>query len=471
MSTKTQVSAPASANGAQASQYEVQANRFVQTYRHAFDAIRTDPQLKGSKLASVLKPLYRSYLDAEEAYAKEARSLKGRAGFVELQNAHDQIIELALELFPRAEDVRASGQVQSLSNKGGNCSFNALLQMLFSSPTLIEALIQVPELTELRKIYLQYTGILKGPIDTQALREELHELNPEISLNVAHWEDAHEVLATMLRYIPGEVAEGIFPRTQLLRTYHPNPTAQDNDVAHASQFIQDAQGTYTLKTEDPDPFLSLHPTPGADGTASFDDVLGNALNTDARGDNPVGFLHAGDNAHRHFHQPLRSMRSYATTPDQLILNTARFRGGRDDTPMQMPRVLTLPEGSVRDDSDRRLLLRSFVVYKPGHYVTYVRKGQYWYYCSDSTTRRVTLADVDKALCYTKGGGSYLHYYERASAEAFNAEPAMTNNVIESARQEREREKLKKQPAKPASTKTEPSNNSAAAKQKKRLCSV
>jgi hypothetical protein len=343
-----------------------------------------------------------------------------------------------------------SERVHGLGNAAGNCSMNALLQMLFAAPPLLEALMHVPELRELRRAYLQHTGVLKGSINSQALRAELHALNPRIDLHAGRWEDAHEVFSVMSSLVPQAVARTSFPAMRELREFEPEALYSADfhgDARQRSVLIEDAEHEhpYTLTDLPPQPFLFVDPIARERAPeANFNEQFHAAFDADESGndiEDLPGYLHVGDNTHLHYHKQIRSTRTYETTPDYLVVVARRYRYSaaaqmmiRNDTPMQMPRVLQLPEGSTRDGSDGRLLLRSFVVYKPGHYVAYVRKetarGSQWYYCSDTTTRPVTLREVDKALYQTIRGGSYLHYYEKADDRVLDAEPAMNVNQPE-----------------------------------------
>ncbi len=312
----------------------------------------------------------------------------------------------------------------------------------------------------MRKACRQYFGKERGAPSSQSIREMLHREFPARIAKHQVYQDASEILSLMLERVPAGISQAAFPLLQETRQFAPTGVTKAIGAQQPDQRTLLGDDGATV-TENYDPLIRIEirrptdprdPTgraPLAGSVVDFDQMLPLAYSAPGGED---GWFLGDDPSLLYEHSMVQTSRQYMTMPTHLLMTSNRFQFDRNvgdttvvDTPMQMGRVLTLPADSLPDAfaGDPRLVLRSFVVFQPGHYVSYVKMGNQWYCCDDSTVTPKTVAEVDNVLYHYRGGGSYVHYYEQGNADA---EPAMTvrhNVELENAQTTEQLETLQK----------------------------
>ncbi|MBS3905049.1 MAG: hypothetical protein KGZ39_06965 [Simkania sp.] len=323
-------------------------------------------------------------------------------------------------------------KLRGLVNGGkNNCAFNALLQMIFHAPSLLEALLTVPEFKELKTIHDQYFKQQPGRPNTQKIREMLHRIFGDLIAEHNRFEDASEALYLMLSKVTPVVGKRLFPCFREILQYE--PTGQTRRLEHSAargySLLGAQRSTASALLSDPLIRFDVRaPIDPRDRTgrvhlseANFSEMCSEAFHAQGDLGEPVWYL-GEDSTLLYEHRPIARLHKFQQMPTSLLVSLRRFTHNGVNveivsTPMQMPRVLTLPAETVPSDiEDRRLVLRSFVVYQPGHYVCYVKQDHKWYCLDDSSIDEVSIEQIDEALYHYPGGGSYLHYYERGDAD-------------------------------------------------------
>ncbi len=381
-----------------------------------------------------LEKLGSQFAKIQKSYARLAKSLTSRTEELQkLNEQHAKVQKLFFGIFaPRPEVTgRSSEKVHGLTNGGNNCAFNSLLQMITHAGALREALVTVPEFSALRKACAQYYGIKPSAVDSRQIRLMLANLFNGTFSSGSRFEDASEALNCMMSRVSTPILADRFAKTRVVRTYVPTGNSRAISTTIGRSAIE-ANTTTSRPELTPtifvDPIASIDPRDRSGRIklreADFQERLGKAFNSTEGGDN--AYFLGTDPALEYEYRETRVRTVFDTMPNQLILTSRRYRGpnNANDTPMQMPRVLELPQDALANAEgvDRRLVLTSFVVFLPGHYISYVKEGNQWYCLDDSTATPVTTAAVDKVLYKYPSGGSYIHFYERGDADA---EPPIT----------------------------------------------
>ncbi len=403
-----------------------------------------------------LQKLYAKFTTIQKTYEALAKELVSRTEELQvLDQQHHKVQKVFFKLFAPAPELpdHSFKKVHGLKNGGANCAFNSLLQMITHSEALREALISVPAFDALRKACAQYYGIKPGTVDSRQIRLMLARLfnSPTDTSETTRrfglgprFEDASEALNCMLGKVTPTMLEGRFAKTRVIRTYEPTGNSRALSLTIGRSAISQTNSTTSQLEFTPD--IHIDPIPAFDPRDRSRRIKLREANFQERFDKVFDSPDGGDTAYflgadptlEYEYRETRYRTVFDTMPHQLILTTRRYLGANraNDTPMQMPRVLELPENALAnpEDIDRRLVLTSFIVYQPGHYISYVKDGNQWYYINDSRTIAASTAEVDKVLYSCPSGGSYIHFYERGDADA---EPAMTPRPIGPSQEEEE----------------------------------
>lgn len=362
------------------------------------------------------------------AYQKTGKQLKGRVAALEKikkEQAKAQKIFVAL-FYPRTGRLVTS-KVQGIPNYGNDCAFNALLQIIFHVPFLRKTLLAIPEFTALRKAASLYFSGRGDEIDSHKMRQMLHSTFGDLIDPDAGFQDASEALELMLNKVSPNIAAAKFPLIQTIQTYE--PTGKVKQIkGSVDRSRLDMNNSITTRARNQSIHIDAFPTRGSSDRkgkikskeADFDAMFGAALDVQGHRTGENGYFLGADLHLLYQYRPIRNKIVFDEMPHHLIITTRRFKadGNVNDTAMQMPRVLSIPqEALAHPTEDRRLVLKSFLVYRPGHYVAYVRRDNQWYLCDDDKIEPVTIQQVDKVLHHYAGGGSYVHFYEQGNADA------------------------------------------------------
>jgi ubiquitin C-terminal hydrolase len=266
----------------------------------------------------------------------------------------------------------ATGQPVGLDNSGNNCWVNSGLQLLVNSPAFHRRMRQIPEFAQFLDAYIAAEGNYQkvaGNIDTQAIRQFLsRETSGTISAE-AHQEDA----------------------AQLFEYLFQGPNA-------LYQFDQQINGG--IANQRREPLIQIGLDPGSNFQGLFDNFF------DYRTD--IG-------------QHIQLF--FPRAPDDLLIQAKRFyqridpvtgvlQQGKINDPIEMTERLTLPNRFVRTGESREYLCDGFSVHRGtgqnvGHYISYLKKGNTWWYCSDTSVYEVS---TPQALDAMKNG--YIFHFAK-----------------------------------------------------------
>ncbi len=262
------------------------------------------------------------------------------------------------------------GQPIGLSNTGSNCWINSGCQILANIPAFQARLRQIPEFAAFLSAYnAARTGHLKvAPnIDTHQIRQFLsRETNGQISAGYEQ-EDAAQLF------------EYLFQGRNSLYTFD----QQLNGLPAAARL---------------EPMVQLQIDRGAP-MPPFDHLLNNFFNfvTD------IG---------------QRGQLFFQRAPDDMLIQCKRFyqdQGvlGKINDPLEIPERFRLPAQYVRSGEHPVYDCDAFLVHMGssphvGHYVSYIKTGNTWWYCSDSTVYAVSADQVKEAMKH-----SYILHFAKS----------------------------------------------------------
>lgn len=262
------------------------------------------------------------------------------------------------------------GQPSGLRNSGGNCWLNSGLQMLANIPSLARHLRRVPELTSFLGAY-------------QSALSERHKVAPSI--------DTHLLRQFLSRQTGGQVdANHVQEDAAVLFEY----LFQGRNFLHT--FSHRLNGAHASPRHEP--LMQVDLIRGQ-GTLSFQQVINYFF------DHPTD---TGQRQQLFFDRP----------PENLLIQFNRFyrdpEGGAEkiNNPIdvsaqwELPRHFVLSRESAAYACDA-FLCHNGVGLRSGHYVAYIKKGDIWWYCSDSSVFQVTKEQAENAMKQ-----SYILHFSR-----------------------------------------------------------
>ncbi len=276
-----------------------------------------------------------------------------------------------------AEGIQASrmsrpfvpGQPVGLNNGGANCWINAPLQMLMNAPALRERLPHIPELNDFVQAYTAARNDsqkVANAIDTQRIRQQLHRgTNGQLSSSAFTSEDA----AALFEYL-----------------------FQGGNSLHV---LQQQLGGFPSAVRR-EPMLSLEIDRG---NLQFNSFWRNFFN------------HVTD-------QNVRQEFAFQNAPNDQLIHLKRFYRNREgglekiNDAIEVPMRLQLPRRAIRSDENPYYECDAFLNHNGtsingGHYVAYVKIGEVWWQCNDSSVLEVTKEQVAEAMKQ-----SYILHYKK-----------------------------------------------------------
>lgn len=279
------------------------------------------------------------------------------------------IVECERNISYLMEPPFVPGQPVGLRNTGNNCWLNAGLQILVQSSGLHPHLRRFP-------IFAQFLDAYQGSrntfqkvapqIDTQQLRQFLsRETRGVVSANFNQEDAAH-------------LFEFLFGGGALYR------------------FVHEINGTPS--TDQPEPMIQLEVSQIREG-ASFQQLFKN-------------FFDHRDDLGR------RQQVFFPQAPSDLLIQLKRFYRTREGEEgkiiysIDVPERITLSQALIRSGETGSYQCDAFLVHhgvslNRGHYVAYVKRGETWWLCSDSSVREVS---SDQAIAAMKS--SYILHYAK-----------------------------------------------------------
>ncbi len=263
------------------------------------------------------------------------------------------------------------GQPIGLTNGGNNCWLNSGLQMLANIPTFEQRMRQIP-------VFSQFLDGYK------ASRDGHHKIAPNI--------DTH-----LIRQYLSQETRGDIPSEKV-----------QHDAAELFNFLfSGTNGLYRLEqvldhapsANDPQPMIQLG-IPRDGSIPNFQQLFHGFF--DERTDR-------GQRKQLFFQSP----------PNDLLIQLKRFyrdpngTQGKYNDLIQAPETLELPNSFVRSGQSAAYHCDAFLVHlgpslDGGHYVAYVKVGNAWWYCSDSSVHEVSRGQAHSAM-----GQSYIMHYAKS----------------------------------------------------------
>ncbi|MES2121937.1 MAG: ubiquitin carboxyl-terminal hydrolase family protein [Chlamydiota bacterium] len=265
------------------------------------------------------------------------------------------------------------GQPIGLVNTGNNCWLNASLQLILNIPEFQNQIAQCPHLTNANIAYNAAGAAFQKvcpQFDSQKIRENMSRESNLVS--AAHQqEDAGDFFHY---YFEGH------------RANHVLLESVNNGVA---TIRRDSLFEVNLVSHDRANFQQLF-------NREFDCM--------------------DDSGQRH-------QLTFVRAPDNLLVQAKRFTQTRDpadgtailsknNEAIDITESLNLEGRFVQTGQDVSFRCNGFVVHSGtslggGHYVAYIKKGDTWWYCSDSTVREVSLDDAHNAMKH-----AYILHYRK-----------------------------------------------------------
>ncbi len=270
-----------------------------------------------------------------------------------------------------------AGQPVGLSNGGNNCWLNSSLQLLANSPSLHRRLRQIPEFSQFLDSYAAARGDhqkMAKNIDTDLLRQLLsRETAGQISS-----EHKQEDAAQLFEYL----FEG------------------SNTLLQFDQQLNSAPSAVRRE-----PMLQLDP--GSNLQSNFRQLFNNFF--DCRSD--IG---------------QRVQLFFQRAPDEFLLQIKRFyqrndpatnttQLGKINAQFDVPQRLGIPQNFMRSGGESpEYICDGFILHigenkESGHYISYIKVKNTWWYCSDFTVYEVSSTQAHQAM---KDG--YIFHFAKAT---------------------------------------------------------
>lgn len=254
-------------------------------------------------------------------------------------------------------------QPVGIRNLGNDCWANAAIQMVMHSTALKNSMRSSPHFAP---IVNQYDEAIEGKVSVASnllgriLRQTIHSLSDGTAVGSGYsMED------------PSTIFENIFGGQHA--PYRYNLTVDGELSAH----------------EPIEPYISLMPNDGAGFTQLFD---ANFYYTDQ------------------YFRPI--VKRFATAPDCLLIKMPRYYQHNGDdgsvvvrkntTAIPVPLQMTLQADKVEDGLQVDYECKGFIVHHGtsihgGHYVSFIKKNDAWWFCNDSSIIHVSEEDAARAI--------------------------------------------------------------------------
>ncbi|WP_194847220.1 ubiquitin carboxyl-terminal hydrolase [Candidatus Neptunochlamydia vexilliferae] len=263
-----------------------------------------------------------------------------------------------------------------LVNTGNDCFFNALLQMIFLAPELVELIIN-PD-SQIRPLKQAYQMYRNAQLLGKSMELASYLRSMPCYLNIAAGQnDPHEAFLMMMNPFTAKSASPLAITTRTTRKYSPVNTSDSDD--------SDSDDIKSVKKTHPSEFcLQLQLKKGCAIEDLFEaytaeEKLAERDKTETEIDNYQGKV-----------KPETNRIKFVTPPKHFFINIKRYNNDllKCSEPLGIGETFYLPSSCVKGNKGFKYELRSYAYHSGGttggHYWCNTRQGDSYYTCNDRT---------------------------------------------------------------------------------------